>query len=377
MQEENQVYRNLQKHLDKQAVGFPATKSGVELKILRHLFKPEEAQLAMHLSYKPRPPELIYETVKETGLSFNDMEKMLDKMAKNGSIEYVEREGSRHFNIIPLVIGLYESRVHKLTPEFVEDFNEYISGNAFGLAFLGTELPQARTIPVRASIPLDHQVTNYDHMTDIINNSDGPIMIMECICRQKAKIQGKPCQQTTRMETCMGFGDIAKNYLAQGRGREISKEEALEISRQNEADGLVLQPSNSQKVTFVCACCGCCCGLLQAQKMVPKPVDLWASNYYAEVNPGNCTGCGTCVDRCQVNAMQIDKRLNIARVNLDRCIGCGNCIVTCPSEAITLRKKDKETVPPADMENLYDIIMEKKKGMLGKIKLAAKIMLKI
>ena len=38
MSVEEKVYRDLQKHLDKQAVGFPATKSGVELRILKHLF---------------------------------------------------------------------------------------------------------------------------------------------------------------------------------------------------------------------------------------------------------------------------------------------------------------------------------------------------
>ena len=174
----------------------------------------------------------------------------------------------------------------------------------------------------------------------------------------------------------MAFSEFAEICLMQGRGRKISKEEALEISRQNEADGLVLQPSNTQKVVFVCACCGCCCGILRVHKMLPKPVNLFPTNYYAEINPENCTGCATCVDRCQVNAINTDERLNISKVNLDRCIGCGNCITTCPSGAISLLKKDKETIPPIDMENLYDIIMENKRGKLGKIKLAARIMLK-
>jgi len=376
MPKEEQVYRELQKHLDKQAIGFPATKSGTELKILKRFFNPEEARLAMHLSYKPRSVEHIYETAKEMGISFNDMETMLVEMTKNGVIEYVEREGARYFYNTPLAVGMYEGRLNKLTPEFLQEFDEYTSGNAFGLAFLSTELPQMRTIPVRESIPLDYHVTNYNHMTEIINSTDGPIVIMECICRKKAGMQGNTCQQTTRLETCMAFGDLAKNCLVQGRGREISKEEALEISRQNESDGLVLQPSNTQKVVFVCACCGCCCGMLNIQKMLPKPVEFWATNHYAEVNPENCTGCATCVDRCQVKAINIDERLNISKVNLDRCIGCGNCITSCPSGAISLLKKEKTTVPPVDSENLYDIIMDNKKGRLGKMKLAARIMLK-
>jgi ferredoxin len=373
MQGEEQVYRNLQKHLDKQAVGYPATESGVELRILERFFNPDEARLATHLSYKPRSLDHIYETAKEMGMSLNDIEKMLDVMMKNGVIGRAEREGVRYFYNTPFVVGMYEGQVKKLTPELLKDVEEYTS-KAFGLEFLSTELPQMRTIPVRESIPLDYHVTNYEHLADIINGTDGPIAIMECICRQKAAMMGNPCQKTTRMEACMAFGDTAKNCISSGTGRAIGKEEALEISRQNESDGLVLQPSNTQKVEFVCACCGCCCGILRMHKKLPKPVDLWAANYYVAVNPDNCTGCGTCVARCQVNAISIDKGRNVSRVNLDRCIGCGNCITTCPSGAASLLKKEEETIPPLDSENLYDIIMANKKGKLDKVKLAAKLM---
>ena len=55
MEQNNQVYIKLQQHLDSQAVGFPATKSGVELKILKHIFTPEEAEIASFLDYKFEP----------------------------------------------------------------------------------------------------------------------------------------------------------------------------------------------------------------------------------------------------------------------------------------------------------------------------------
>ena len=90
----------------------------------------------------------------------------------------------------------------------------------------------------------------------------------------------------------------------------------------------------------------------------------------------NCSGCGTCVERCQVNGVTIDDGTGVSSVNLDRCIGCGNCVVSCPTDAITLLKKEKETVPPPSSEDLYDIIMANKKGKLGRIKLAARLLLK-
>jgi ferredoxin len=376
MENSEQIYRELQQHLDRQAVGYPASKSGAEIRILKRFFSPEEAQLALQLTYKPTSLERIYDSARDGGMAFSTMESMLDDMAMNGVIGLVEKEGARHFFTTPFVVGMYEGQLKKLTPEFLNDVAEYTSDRAFGLAFLSTEVSQMRTIPVEKSLSFEQHVTTYDHLTDIINDADGPFAIFECICRKSAGMKGNPCKKTSRQETCMALGDMARIVIQNETGRAIDREEALEIARMNEADGLVLQPSNTRKVDFVCACCACCCGMLSIQKMLPKPVDFWATNYYASVDAGACTGCETCVERCQVNAVTIDDRLDVSLVNLDRCIGCGNCVTTCPAGAMALVKKDTEVVPPEDSEDLYETIMVNKKGKLGTIKLATRLMLK-
>ena len=376
MANEDAVYRDLQKHLDKQPVGYPATKSGAEIRLLQHFFTPDQARLAMYLNYKPRSTELIYEEAKKTGMSIEEMETMLDAMVKNGVIGRSEKDGGRHFFTIPLVVGMYEGQMNRLSPEFLADFDTYTRDRAFGLSFISTELPQMRTIPVGKSIESEHHVATYDQLTSLINETKGPIVVNNCICRDAAHIRGKKCEMTTRMETCIALGDSASNCLSAGQGREITKEEALEIARLNEEDGLVLQPGNAQNPDFICACCGCCCGMLRTQKFLPKPVEFWSTNYYVSVDPEECTGCGTCVERCQVNAVKMDDSLDISIINLDRCIGCGNCVSTCPSGAISLIKKEKDVVPPETTEDLYETIMANKKGTLGKIKIATRLMLK-
>lgn len=73
---------------------------------------------------------------------------------------------------------------------------------------------------------------------------------------------------------------------------------------------------------FICSCCGCCCGMLRMHQRLPKPVELWASNFYAAVDAEACTGCGTCIKRCQVNAVRLSAKDRQCIVDLDRCIGC-------------------------------------------------------
>jgi len=377
MDTKERVYRSLRQHLDKQTLGYPATKSGAEIRILKRLFSPEEAQLALHLNHKPTSPEHVYELAKASGLSFDNVKNMLTTMAKNSVIGLVEKEGKQFFHTIPFIVGIFEGQLTKLTPDFLQDFDQFVSDKAFGLTMLSTEVPQMRTIPIGKSISVEHHVATYDHIVDVIKGSDGPFAILECICRKSAALRGNPCKKTTRHETCMPIGDMAKYAVEQGTGRAISRDEALSISQMNEDEGLVFQPSNNQKVDFVCACCGCCCGMLNMQKSLPKPVDFWATNFYASVNTEVCSGCGTCIERCQVGALTVDDRTQASSVNRNRCIGCGNCVVTCPTGAMSLLKKEKEVVPPRDYEDLYDVIMTNKKGTLGKIGLVAKLMLKI
>ncbi len=376
MDKVEKIYRDLQRHLDKQPVGYPATRSGAEIRILKRLFNPEEAQLAVHLSYKPKSATQVCESVKEEGMSPANVEIMLDRMMKRGAIGHFEREGIRYFHTMPFIVGMLEFQLQRLTPDFLADVRKFVTDKAFGLEFLGSKVPQMRTIPVRKSIPIYRYVTTYNQLTDIINGTEGPIVMHECICRKMAAMKGNVCQQTSRLETCMALGDMAKNSIRMGTGRVVTKEEALAIAEQNEGDGLVLQPSNTQKVEFVCACCGCCCGMLSIQKVLPKPVDFWSSSYYASVEKKACTGCGRCKERCQVNAVFIDNGCHVAVVNLDRCIGCGNCVASCPMGAMSLLEKEQVLVPPTDTQALYDTIMANKQGTLGKIKLAARLIFK-
>jgi len=358
MENTNDIYRSLQQHLDKQAVGFPASKSGSDIRLLQKLFSAEQASLALHLNYQPQSAAEIFESVKSSGMSLENLESMLKEMVGNGAIGVVERNDSQCYFTMPLLVGIVEWHNSKATPQYAAALAEYMQDSGFARAFVSTKVSQMRTIPVEKSIQVDHHITTYDHLKEIINSSEGPIGVNRCMCRENASRRGQPCHKTSRSETCMVFGDWAKHFIEAGLTKKITREEALEIARQNEADGLVLQPTNYQKVDFVCACCGCCCGILRIQKSIPKPAAFWASNFYASVDTEKCSSCETCVERCQVNAVKIDEKTSYATINLDRCIGCGNCVVSCPSEALSLVKKEIEKVPPANLESLYKIMVE-------------------
>lgn len=373
MAEVEQVYVKLQKHLDRQAVGFPATRSGAEIKILKHIFTPLEAEIATCLGYRFEPLEAIFSKASDLVESPGELEKILDRLLKKGGLELKVKKGVRHYGCAPLVVGMYEFQLKRLTPEFIEAFKEYTSDKNFGIEFLSTELPQMRTIPVAKSIHPQHNVSTFDEISTLLQQAEAPFAIVECICRKKKELAGNVCKVTDRKETCMAIGSLAQMVLESSMGSEITRDEALSIIEQNQKEGLVLQPSNTERAEFICSCCGCCCGMLSIHQSIPKPMDYWASNYNAVVDRQTCIGCGACVKNCQVGAVTVAVKKQPAEVDLERCLGCGLCIADCPTESIKLEEKPVVVTPPKTREDLYEIIMAHKKGRIGKLKLTGKI----
>ena len=75
------------------------------------------------------------------------------------------------------------------------------------------------------------------------------------------------------------------------------------------------------------------------------------SDYIAKLDGEKCTGCGTCEDRCQVDAIALGVN-DLAVLDEERCIGCGLCVSTCLGEALTMALREKTAAPPAGTREL-------------------------
>jgi len=368
------IYRQLQRHLDRQPVGFPRDRSGADIRLLKHHFSAEEALIALAMSYRFERIEVIIDRLtgvikKIKALSSEaipdaltpaEIRQHLNSMSSRTTIMQKERKGILYYCLVPLVIGMYEGRIFDLDMDYIDAFNDYAHSMQHGLSLISTGVPQMRTIPIEASITAVHDIMRYDDVKEHINNSDGPIFIVECICRKQSSMMGEPCKKTQRTETCMVFGDLAKQLLKFSKGREVSRDEALEIIRENQKEGLVLQAYNMQNPEVICSCCGCCCGMLSVQKMLPNPRVFTTSSYHAVIDPQKCIGCRLCEKKCQVDALTFNKKQKKVSVVDKRCIGCGICIPVCRAGALTLVRHSDAPVPPGDFEALQDAIMKKK-----------------
>lgn len=359
MHNDKHIYRLLQEHLDKLPIGFPKTESGVEIKILQHLFNNLEAKVALCLSLGNASVSTVQKRFKRKFgelIEEQELSAILNSMYLGGSINRSKKEPFKYSNAM-LAIGMFEYQLGHLNKEFMQWMHQYFD-EGFNDEFFRSSLPQLRTSPHMQAIVPEYNIATYDNMRKIVKETNKSIAVANCVCKEGEALLGKSCKQTKDIEVCISFG--ASSYQDRGQARAISKEECLEIMDRAEREGLVLQPGNSLQPFCICLCCGCCCGVLTSAKKYEKPADLIGHNFYAQIDKEACNGCSICVTRCQMNAVAIvDKK---AGIDLNRCIGCGLCVTTCKKEAISLVEMRKKTVPPKNAVMLYLGILSEKVG---------------
>jgi electron transport complex protein RnfB len=351
------IFRQLQQRLDMYSMGFPATETGIEITILKKLFNQKDAEMFLNMSPNLEEPESV---ARRLGSPVEEVAGQLEDMVQRGLLFRGRKGDSVKYGATPFMPGLAEFQIKRLDREMGELLEQYMD-QRFNQAIAGVDGLFLRTIPVEKSIVPEHHVAAFDDAVAIIKKND-TIAIAECLCRKAHKIMDKGCDKP--IETCMMFGSSARFYIENNLGRLIDVEEAIDILRKAQDAGLVTQPATAQNPVGLCNCCGDCCAVLGAVKKFPKPAELVFSNYQTAINEENCTGCEICQERCQMEAITMNKD-GVAQVDLDRCIGCGLCVTKCPSEAIDLVPKpdDLRRIPPAtSMDQMMQIA--KKRGLI-------------
>lgn len=238
------VYERLAQHLDDLPAGFPRTESGVEIRILRQLFTLEDAKLAVKLTLIPEEARVIARRAK---IPAKEASQRLEEMVRHGLISGVyPKNKSPLFMAQQFIVGFWEGQVNRLSRELIQDFEEYLP--FYTEQNIGPGVPQLRTIPIGKSINTETEVMLYEQAEELVR-ANKTFAVTNCICRQEMRIMGKGCDKPE--ESCLSFGTAAKIIVRTGRGRAISMEEALAILQRAEEVGLILQPSNAQKASFI------------------------------------------------------------------------------------------------------------------------------
>ncbi len=344
--EETSLYRELSKRLDQGIIAAPSSSAG--LQILKILFPDEEAEIAIKLPFENKTLPELKKLFPERA---DSLEESLKRMVQRGTVYTGERPGKgRQYRLLPSYVGWAETPFWRgseteETRKLSSLWLKYREG-AFGKELGRGDTPVMRVIPVSKKLQDSSMVLPFDALKPLIEQTSYRALA-RCSCRQMKSQIGEGCDHS--LETCLHFGTVARYMVEQKMAREVSKEEALAILAEAKKEGLVHTRENIDgKPTTICNCCGCCCMWLDTQKQQGFRT-ISPSNYVARVDADACAACGTCEERCQMDAIVVRDE-EAAAVNEDLCIGCGVCTPTCPTDAVDLFLRGEVRTPPEQPE---------------------------
>jgi Pyruvate/2-oxoacid:ferredoxin oxidoreductase delta subunit/predicted transcriptional regulator len=311
-------------------------------KIFEGLCTPVEAKFLLAAA----PPKTAEELAGDTGLSMEKVGDMISSLFQRGLLFKSRKpDGIRYYRVRHImqfhdatilwddvsedILKLWKEHTEKELPEFFWAIKK-ATGRAPG-----------RVIPIHHTIRPQNQVLDKEDVRAYIQNAKS-LAVTRCTCRLSSGNCDSP------LEVCLQLDKSADYSIERGSGRSVTKEEALEIMKKAENEGLIHKAENrAGRITMLCNCCPCCCVDWSSAEVMSIPV-AGPSRFCAEVDEELCTECGICMEACSFNALSLNKDgSSIPGVDTEKCLGCGVCAVKCPDEAITLNEVREPDFIPA------------------------------
>jgi NAD-dependent dihydropyrimidine dehydrogenase PreA subunit len=363
---EDDIYKKLAKHLASLGMGYPEKEE--LLVILRENFTPLEAEVALAIPTRTIPFEPV--SIEEIKLHRNILKEELgqilsnlaqrgllfSKKLKNGKMGYALQQFGYGFPQTFFWKGVNSPNAKRMA----ELISNYSRTKELQEVYGDTKTKAFRYIPASQSFePEQHAVFPFEMMEEVIQKVH-TIALVHCPCRATAQLIGKKqCHHS--LENCIKYDELADYLIERGIGKEITKQEAIEVIRKSEEAGLVHMVDNAREgIKHTCNCCGCCCwnvGTIR-RKRIPRDV-LMATYFLRETDQERCTGCGQCVEICPVNVIRMEGDFPV--VDKAWCIGCGVCAIPCPSSAVKLVRKS-DAIPPKDFKTLHREILKERRS---------------
>jgi len=361
---EEDIYDKMIEHLGQVGAGIP----GPFASMFINFFTPEEAEVALGLPVL-KPPFEVDEVdiiASRVNKPVDYVQRILDGMAKSGFVVRRSLESGKtgycftqgRFGLPQMFFwkGEVKPEIQPIAPmmkNFITSNTTYFKAGD-GVAKMSRYIPVSQSLKSNYSTVLPHDV-----LEELIKKTRRRALV-HCACRVLAKTadENHSCGHT--VENCIKFNELADFVVENGLGRDISMEEAFQIVRKADEEGLIHYTDNcGDGLKHLCNCCSCCCWYLYMIKNDLLHRDEVVDVYYIrDTDRGKCIGCGQCVSDCPLELLKMAD--GFPEVNRDKCLGCGVCYRNCPTQAIMMKKRSYMHLPASDFKTLHTNIIKSK-----------------
>ena len=379
------TFTKLQRRIDCTQSGLPATPEAFE--ILAALFTREEAEIACNLPIVPRRLSSIARRLQQPEAQLREK---LERMAERGLVfDFHHPVKGDYFMLAPPVVGFFEfsmmrvrqdidqKHVARLLSSYMYERSEFMREIGRGGTPIGRTLVHENTLAPEVT----SDILDYERAGAILDKAK-LIAVSLCYCRHKKSHLGEACNAP--QEICMSLNMGAEFIIRRGHGRRAAPGEARALLDEARAHNLVQVADNVKKSpSYLCNCCGCCCGQLVAVNRHGIEHALATSNFIATIDQAECTGCAKCLRVCPIQAISLHPRAPhdrgkakskmVAKIDDSICLGCGVCKHTCSSGSLAMCSRPSRLLTPVDtMErvlrmaigrgHLHDVLFDEHDG---------------
>ena len=351
-------------------------------KILKELFTEEEAEILSNFKGPFIDMATPLEISQRSGKPVERIIEIFNSLAERGLLFKMGKSRKRaKFFLLPTVIGIFEytfsnakiysdDKLKRLAKLFDNYLNRYLiptnSASKYPFPRVLPSKTSEKVIEVNEDLGIVSQkILPFEEVEELISQYTA-ISVMPCSCRTKAKHLGYT--NTMPIDVCMSFDMGAEYFIANGIGKRLTKEEALDLLIKCEKKGMVHCTLNAQKPEFICNCDKEHCGFLKSMTKFHRLDGFALSNFRAKIEESiKCNECYRCVDLCPTHAIYPSIEAGgkfVPELNLDLCIGCGVCSSNCSVNRILLEKVENKIPEPSMIDAYKRYGMERTKNQM-------------
>jgi len=304
--------------------------------ILKKIITPDEGRILLEM------PMAISEYAGKYGVSEAEAEGTLELLADKGVCIPLEKDGELKYCCVSGVIQVHDATIHgavnknysPVPMEIVEMWRNFRQTEWLEMLKAMERLPNAnhgRIVPSWSTVKDEPELTPAENLRTVLEEAPA-IAVVDCPCRWLEVQAGELGKPTF---VCISLTEKSVKYIVDRKiGKQLTLEEGYQVLEECEKGGLIPSIGRKGKPKQICMCTAKECMILRAQYLYGY--DLWdRSRFDATVDADTCAACGTCVGRCEMDAISLGD--DAALVDTDKCIGCGICAVTCPTGALSMK----------------------------------------